>query len=49
MAAYQAAAPRLVIPGSGVNRCPSITPTRIPPGVKVPAIKVRPVELTQAS
>ena len=44
---YQAAAPRSAIPGNGVNLSPLITPTRIPAGVRIPPIRIFPVELTQ--
>src|SRR6266700_855700 len=44
---YQAAAPRPAIPGNGVNLSPLITPTRIPVPVRIPPIRIFPVELTQ--
>src|SRR5690349_11201255 len=44
---YQAAAPRPAIPGNGVNLWPLITPTRTPAGVRIPPIRIFPVELTQ--
>lgn len=44
---YQAAAPRPAIPGNGVNLSLLITPTRIPLGIKIPPIRIFPVESTQ--
>ena len=44
---YQAASTRPAVPGNGVNVSPLITPTRIPSGVRIPPIRVFPVELTR--